>query len=304
VHLVYFYDLKKCHLLFFLLVFGKRISAQENLTTATPTVTNGKSIFSPKNTRNFSRKGDFFASWGYNRSWYANSDINFRGPGYDFTLRDVKAHDRQSKFGSDYFNPAKISIPQYDLRIGYYFKDNYSISLGWDHMKYVMDIPQRVRIDGYIDPMISSPGHPTGNMAGTYNGQEINVKEEMLTYEHTDGFNYANMEIQRDDDIWVSKSQRRSFTLETGLGAGVFVPRSDVHLFGLGRNNHWNLAGYGFSAKAGLKYYFTRGLYLQNSTKVGYSNLKNVHTTGRDEIDRASQKIKYLENYTVLGYQF
>jgi hypothetical protein len=84
----------------------------------------------------------------------------------------------------------------------------------------------------------------------------------------------------------------------------MMVPRSDVRLFTQGRNNHWNVAGYGFSAKAGLKFYITKGLYLQNSTKIGTTNLKTIHTTGSDKLDKASQKISYVENLTVLGYQF
>lgn len=296
--------MNKSYLLLVLLAFGYKTKAQDNTNTSDGTVTIGKSIFSNEVKRNFSRKGDFFAHWGYNHSWYGNSDIRFQGPGYDFTLKDVVAHDRQSKLSWDYLNPGLITVPQYNIRVGYFIKDNYSVSIGWDHMKYVMDIPQTVAITGVIGDQISTPGVPTGAYAGTYNGELINVKSNMLTYEHTDGFNYANIEIERYDDIWVAPSRETSLTLETGIGGGMMVPRSDVRLFEQGRNNHWNVAGYGFSAKMGLKFYITKGLYLQNTTKVGTTNLKNVHTTGRDDVDKASQKINYVENMFVLGYQF
>lgn len=278
--------------------------AQEATSTAEQKVSPSKSIFSPENIRNFSRKGKFFFHWGYNNSWYGKSDIRFTGPNYDFTLKDVVAKDRQSKLSWDYLNPAEISVPQYNIRVGYFIKDNYSISIGWDHMKYVMDIPQQVAITGYIGATITPENIPTGALAGTYNGEIINVKENMLTYEHTDGFNYANVEFERYDDIWVAPSGNTSLTLETGLGGGLIVPRSDVRLFGAGRNNHWNVSGYGFSVKAGLKFYIWKNIYLQNSTKLGATNLKNVHTTGWDEYDKASQKINYIENMTVFGIQF
>lgn len=286
------------------LIFGKRIKAQENTNTSDEPVVIGKSLFGNEVKRNFSRKGDFYFHWGYNHSWYGKSDIKFTGPGYDFTLKDVVAHDRQSKLSWDYLNPGLISVPQYNIRFGYFFADNWSVSVAWDHMKYVMDIPQTVAITGVIGENISTPAVPTGVYAGTYTGQMINVKSDMLTYEHTDGFNYANIEVERYDDIWVAPSRQTSLTLETGLGGGMMVPRSDVRLFEQGRNNHWNVAGYGFSAKAGLKFYITKFLYLQNTTKVGTTNLKTVHTTGRDDLDKASQKIKYVENLWVLGYQF
>ncbi|WEK18807.1 MAG: hypothetical protein P0Y49_18690 [Candidatus Pedobacter colombiensis] len=296
--------MKRHYLFFFLLIFSKKLSAQQEITPSAPAPKIGKSIFGNEVKRNFSRKGDFFVTWGYNHSWYANSDINFKGPGYDFTLRDVVAQDRQTKLSWKYLDPKSISIPQFNFHFGYFIKDNYSISLGWDHMKYVMDIPQKVRIDGHIDPMVSSPAVPTGRYAGVYNGEMLEVGPDMLVFEHTDGLNYASAELERYDDIWVPRSQRTSLTMETGIGAGLVVPRTDAHLFGVGKNNYWNVAGWGVSAKLGFKFYITKGLYLQNSTKVGYIDLSKIHTTGRDDIDGASQNIKYIENYTILGFQF
>ncbi|WP_245227668.1 hypothetical protein [Pedobacter petrophilus] len=286
------------------LLFAKRMQAQEHQNSTNSNTPTSKSIFNPEHKRNFSRKGDFYFHWGYNHSWYGKSDIRFTGPNYDFKLHDVVAHDRQSKLSWDYLNPGLITVPQYNIRVGYFIKDNYSISIGWDHMKYVMDIPQTVAITGTIGANITPENAPTGSLAGTYNGESINVKESMLTFEHTDGFNYANVELERYDDIWVAPGGNTSLTLETGLGGGLVVPRSDVRLFGLGRNNHWNVAGYGVSAKVGLKFYVWKNVYLQNTTKVGTTNLKTIHTTGWDEYDKASQKINYIENLTVVGVQF
>lgn len=295
---------KKYLILVFTLLFAKRMQAQENQNVANTNTPNSKSIFNPENKRNFSRKGDFYFHWGYNNSWYGKSDIRFTGPNYDFKLHDVVSHDRQSKLSWEYLNPGLITVPQYNIRVGYFIKDNYSISIGWDHMKYVMDIPQTVAITGHIGANITPENVPTGALAGDYNGQSINVKESMLTFEHTDGFNYANVEVERYDDIWVAPGGNTSLTLETGLGGGLIVPRSDVRLFGLGRNNHWNVSGYGVSAKVGLKFYIWKHVYLQNTTKFGATNLKQIHTTGWDEYDKASQKINYVENMTVVGVQF
>lgn len=286
------------------LLSANSLYSQEATIKTNTEVTPSKSIFGPEVKRNFSRKGDFFVHWGYNNSWYNKSDIRFKGPGYDFKLKDVVAHDKQSTLSWDYLNPSEVTIPQFNFHFGYFFKDNWSVSIGWDHMKYVMDIPQTVKIEGYINPTISEPAIPTGKFAGTYNGESITIPKEMLTFEHTDGLNYASVEVERHDDIWVPRSQQTSLTLETGLGAGLVVPRSDVRLFGVGENNYWNVAGYGFSAKAGLKLYITKGWYLQNTTKVGWMQLDKIHTTGRNSLDRASQKISYIQNFFALGFQF
>lgn len=267
------------------------------------TDTVAKSIFKPKNTRTLSNKGKIFLHWGYNFSSYSKSDINFKGPGYDFTLLDVKAADRPTKLSTDYINPGRFTIPQFNFHFGYFFKDNYSVSLGWDHMKYVVDIPQTVKIKGFINPEISNPGISTGDWAGNYNGEEVKLVDSVLTFEHTDGYNFAAIGIERYDDIWVSHSGKQSLNTEVGLEAGLLVPRSDVRLFGVGANHYWNVAGYGLAAKVGLQYHILKWLYVQGSFKTGYTDLKNIPTTGRKGIDKASQSIWFFENFWTLGFK-
>lgn len=278
--------------------------AQKNVKTTTDSTSNlPKSIFKNLSPRNYSRQGKFYAHWGYNISWYAKSDINFHGIGYNFTLKDVVAHDRPTALSATYFNPAKLSIPQFNFHFGYFIKDNYSISLGWDHMKYVVDVPQTVKISGYIDPTISEPAIPATGYAGTYYNADFTINPDFLKFEHTDGFNYASVEVERYDDAWKAKQGNMYLTMETGLGIGLVVPRTDVRLLGVGQNNYWNVAGWGMSAKAGAKLFFNRHLFFQGSLKTGWTNLTNIRTTGRDS-DHARQKIVYLENYYVLGYIF
>ena len=89
---------------------------------------------------NQNKQGDFFVYWGWNRSAYTNSDIRFYGDNYDFTIDNAVARDRQTPFSAyDYFNPTRITIPQFNARVGYFVTDRYSISIGSDHMKYVVD---------------------------------------------------------------------------------------------------------------------------------------------------------------------
>ena len=292
--------MKNTFLLVMALIFGRRLHAQQQIENKQI----GKSIFNKELSRDFSRKGQFYVHWGWNFSWYDKSNITFQGPGYDFTLKNVTAKDRPSKLGLDYVNPMELTTPQFDFRFGYFFKDNYSISIGWDHMKYVMDVPQQVTINGYISSTVSNPGIATGNYAGIYNNQQLEVKGDMLTFEHTDGLNYVSAELERYDDIWIAKNKKQMLTMETGVGAGFVIPRSDVRLFGVGENNFWNFAGYGVSVKAGLKFNVTKKLYFQNVTKAGYIDMDKIHTTGRNDIDRAKQTIRFLENYTAIGYQF
>ena len=94
-------------------------------------------------------KGKFFISWGGNRDSFSKSDITFKGDNYNFTLYDVEAHDKPKGWHVDYLNPARMTIPQTNFKIGYFISDHYSVSIGVDHMKYVMFQLKAVDIDGY-----------------------------------------------------------------------------------------------------------------------------------------------------------
>ena len=110
-------------------------------------------------------KGKFYFYWGWNKAQYSYSDIQFKGNDYNFTLYDVAAEDRQTPWDPGvYLNPGSITIPQTVARIGYYFHDNWNLSVGVDHMKYVMVDIQGVTIDGYIDLQ-----DPSTQFNGVYN---------------------------------------------------------------------------------------------------------------------------------------
>ncbi len=240
-----------------------------------------------------SNPSKFYIQSGFNWESYSKSDIRFEGPGYDFTLRDVEAHNQ----------PSKGSL-QYNIHIGYKLNDKYSILFGWDHMKYVVDIPQQVRINGYIESNVSDPAIPTGQYEGVYNEDLITVNPDFVTLEYTDGFNYIKLGGQRHQPILSFGKGYSKLGLTTGLAAGVIMPRADVKLFTVGENNRLNVAGWAASANAGLKFNITRSIYLQGNLEGGYSKMFHVYTTGRNNLDRASQHLTFLQNYWLIGVEF
>lgn len=249
--------------------------------------------WSNNNIRTYSRDGKLYVQLGLNWSHYGRSDINFEGPGYDFTLENVAGKDQ----------PYESSL-QYNIHVGYHITDRYSISLGFDHMKYVMKSSQRLIISGVIEPQVSNPVYSSGPFAGNYSSQPIRVTPEMLTLKYTDGFNYVSAHVQRLDDVWLSDDAKTLLALETGLGLGLMVPRSDVRLFGVGKNNKANIAGWSASGKAGLMLNFNKKLYLLGSLEAGYANMDKIFTTGRNDFDKASQNINYVQNTYLIGFRF
>ena len=76
--------MKKAGILLSFLVGMNFVSAQEkpvSETQADLSIVN-KTAYNPY------RKGAIFLYWGWNRAIYSNSDVHFRGNGYDFTLHN------------------------------------------------------------------------------------------------------------------------------------------------------------------------------------------------------------------------
>lgn len=91
-----------------------------------------------------------------------------------------------------------MTIPQTNFKLGYFITDHYSISIGEDHMKYVMTQNQTANLSGEIDYPAS---HPSSQFNGIYNNTPTVMSENFLMFEHTDGLNYVYSEFARQDDI-------------------------------------------------------------------------------------------------------
>ncbi len=251
------------------------------------------------------KKGSYYLTWGYNRSAYANSDIRFVGPGYDFTLLNAKALDFPTPISDfkTYVDPGLLSIPQFNFHAGYFIKDNLSLSIGWDHMKYVVNDNQTVKVNGFINPQTSVPSIAVDPAyTGTFNQTPLVLDPDKFVHlEHTDGYNYASIELEHYHPLYQSPKSRFAIDWMQGVGIGALVPRSDVHLFGVGQNNFWNLAGGGASLKTGLKFNFSKLLFFETTLKTGATKLGDIHTTGRS-VDHAEQNIYFVEIYGALGF--
>lgn len=247
-----------------------------------------------------SNKGKLFLYWGWNWASYTDSDIHFQGDDYNFTLQDVKAEDTPSPFSfSKYFGITNITKPQTNFRIGYFFNENYTISIGVDHMKYVVNNDQEVTINGEIN---------TGNSIydGVYNNQTIQLTEDFLKLEHTDGLNYINTELYRFDDIshWFGmNSERFQINLTEGLGAGILLPKTDITLLENERYDKFQVAGFGVSVGAGLNITFFKHFFIQTDLKGGYINLNNIKIK-ENSSDKASQDFLFLQNNILIGGKF
>jgi hypothetical protein len=240
------------------------------------------------------KKGKMFVFWGWNRAGFTNSDIRFKGAGYDFTLENVVAHDRPSALSLDYINPGKVSIPQFNFRLGYFIKDNLALVIGQDHMKYVMDQDQTVGFKGNIsDPVYA---------AMVQNGQVNLEDEQFLTFEHTDGLNYVNLGLEKYRTLL--NKEKVDVTWAYGGGTGVLFPKSNVKLFGNERSDRFHIAGFGLDLRTNINAIFWKHWMARVEGKFGYINMPNIKTTLNNKPDKASQDFVFYQINFGIGYTF
>jgi hypothetical protein len=231
----------------------------------------------------------------------------------------MKAHDKPKGYHIDYVNPANMTIPQTNFRMGYFINDHYSVSIGWDHMKYVMTQNQTANVTGYIN----LPADQAGSIYnGVYNNTPVDMSQggaieggydkgvtnpngtAFLMYEHTDGLNYINTEVSRHDDIskWfgLPNTDKVQINLTEGLGAGLLYPKTNTTLLGMERHDDFHISGYGLSAKAGINFTFFKYFYLQGELKGGYINMQDIRTTTSNE-DKASQDFFFFQRIIAVG---
>ena len=247
------------------------------------------------------KKGKFFISWGGNRESYTKSDIHFKGDNYDFTIHDATAKDKPKGWHIDYINPTRITIPQTNVKMGYYISDNYVISFGVDHMKYVMQRNESRRVEGYIDL-------PTDEAGSVYNVQYNNdlfiVSEDFLKFEHTNGLNYVYLEFARVDDIssifQIQNTDKLQINFTEGVGGGFLYPKTNTTLLQKDRYDEFHLAGYGMSVNAGINVTFFKHFFIETDLKGGYINMPDIRTTS-NTAESASQHFFYLQRIINIG---
>ena len=224
-----------------------------------------QSVYKRRKPKNSFAQGTLDFSWGYNRSAYSKSNIRFVGNQYDFRLQAVRASDNQRPFSWNYFDPTQLTLLQYNVRVGYNLKNFWNVSLGFDHMKYVVRNGQSVNISGFVEPGIDPL------WSGTFSdGQERAVNETHFQYQNSGSLNYVRLQVSRNlAPFQYFRDGNFAINWLYGLSAGALVSFTDFNFEGYRTEQVNSISGYGLSVHTGLRFVFFKNFFLQTNFSGG-----------------------------------
>ncbi|MGZ8544962.1 MAG: hypothetical protein ACXWV0_06675 [Flavisolibacter sp.] len=198
------------------------------------------------------KDGFFYFSFGTHRAFYSKSDIRLvrnAAPDFDFTIYKVKAHD----------DWALGTAPQYSYNIGYYsHSKKIGIEYHFDHLKYKVQQNQAVHVKGYIG---------TDEL-----DKDTVLGRDFVKLEHTDGANYAMLNLVKFFTLAESKDGIRKLDLFIKAGGGIVVPKTNSTILGVHNDDHYALSGYVLGVEPGIRYNFLKNFFAQAGFKGAYAN--------------------------------
>jgi len=232
------------------------------------------------------KRGEIYFSWGYNRDWYTESTIHFvntKTDNYDFTFYNAKAHDKPDM--DRYWQPDRLTIPQYDMNFGYLFNDKHDlgIELSWSHLKYVMTDNQVM--------------HVKGNVRGEYIDKDTLVTPDFVHLQHTNGNNYLMVNLVKRFRIITGKNLQLSAMGK--VGGGILMSYTISDILGNHDDGHFHYHGWVTGASLGLRFDFLKYLFIQTDIQGAYVDYTNTYL-GADQVGRSTQ-VFYSAQWTWEG---
>lgn len=228
------------------------------------------------------KSGVFYFSFGTQRIFYTQSDIRVHrdgDPNFDFTLYNVKAKDE----GGFKFHTA----PQFSWNVGYYFKKKkIGLEYHYDHIKYFVTQNQTVHMKGSINHV-------------SYDRDTMLVPE-FFKLEHSDGANYAMLNVVKWLPVTSDKRQRYVLDLIVKVGAGVVNPKTNSTIMGNHRDDKYHISGFVTGFETGARISLFKYVFITGTFKGSYANYSDFLIAG----GRGSQKWFGGQFNYMLGGQF
>lgn len=203
------------------------------------------------------KKGQMYFSWGYNKEWYTQSNIHVRQPGLgnDYTFRNVIGKDKPGWNEKSIFKQ-DLSIPQYNYRLGYWFKDNWGFEISFDHTKFQVEQQQLLHVEGTMN---HAP-------VDTYL-----VNRGNLQWQLNNGANFFLFNLVRRIQIPRLQFRNLNASLLMKGGVGFMTPHVENTIFGNNNNPGFQFGGLDVGVEAALRFTLFRIAYLEYCNKAVYA---------------------------------
>ena len=236
-------------------------------------------------------RGQLYFTWGYNRDWYSASNIHIYrhdanpANSYDFMLYNAKAHDKPDMWR--WWNPERLTIPQYDLNIGYFFKKkpNWGIEVGWNHLKYVVTDWQNIHLQGQIH------GVPVDRVAP--------LDPDTIHLQHTNGNNYLLVSVIRKHTLLTKKNFQVTAIAKAGIGP--LISYTIDTILGDYDPGYFHYHGYVAAASLGVRANFSKHFFVQTDLQGGGANYTNTKL-GHEHLGTAVHHFYSLQWTYEVGY--
>lgn len=204
------------------------------------------------------KKGSIYFSWGYNAEWYTHSNIHISQPslGNHYTFKNTLGVDKPG-WNKNFFQKA-ITIPQYNYRIGYFFKNNWAVELNFDHAKYVVAHQQLLHVKGTMD-------HKAVN-------RYVDNTPAILQYQLNNGANFFLFNIVHRIQLPYLNFRNFNAALLLKAGVGFMVPHVDNKIYGNKNDKGFQFGGLDIGTEGALRFTFFRHVYLEYCNKLLYAH--------------------------------
>jgi hypothetical protein len=206
---------------------------------------------------------EYFGSWGYNGNAFTKSDIHFSQPslGNAFTLAGVQARD--SKGWTSRLFTHSLTVPQYNVRFGFFFSDKWGLEVALDHIKWIVRQDQQVR------------------MTGTLNGQpvdtQVTLTPDVLRYQLNNGANPVFVNVIRRVRLAGEPGRTGHVAFLAKAGGGIAFPHTENTLFGQPNDKGFQFFhGWDLDAAAAVRIHLFKPLYFELEQKLVYARYFGV----------------------------
>ena len=244
--------------------------------------------------KQITQPGSMYFYWGYNRSIYAKSTIHFTGDNYDFIVHKAKAHDNPSTSFKQYVNITTISVPQFNIRVGWYRNNKWDFSFGYDHMKYLMTDGQEAMLTGQI------PQSENQYLNGKFSGEYYKLPRKAIHYENSNGLNYITFQTTYNQLLYRTKERNFAVRGRLGIGLGGVITQTDFMWNDTFYHTLLKITGFGASIHTGLRLEFFNRFFAQSNWSTGVINLPHLQTIAGTN-NYAKQKLVYADWQLVAG---